>query len=97
MENKSAPTATVAAAGVERDDDEDGPITYGTFLRVGHISAIASLVLTASASRFPERSELPAHSILLMAFLVPIRFLLWSFQQPKDLTKSHYGTCIPNI
>lgn len=90
MENNSAPAATTIVA---RDcDEEDGPTSYGTFLRVGHVSALVSLVLTASASRFPEGSELPAHSILLMSFLIPVRFLLWSFQQPKELTKSHYGT-----
>lgn len=87
MENNPS-TTTVAR------DDDDGPTSYGTFLRVGHVSAIASLVLTASASRFPERSVLPAHSILIMSFLMPVRFLLWSFQQPKQLTKSHYGTSV---
>ena len=65
--------------------------THVPYFRFGHASAFLALLVTASASRYGRDTALPNHALAVLCALLPVRLLLWSFQQPKILTKSHYG------
>lgn len=86
-----AVTAAAAPEPVKKTPLGKEPPRFSAFLTMGHISALISVTTAASASRYGSGARLPAHGWILLSMLLPLRFLLWSFQQPKVLTKTHYA------